>query len=99
MGYGVYITRAERLLDARKIPITVDEWKAVVANDEELEFADHGKIQAVWLDELGDERGRLRLFNGYIITKNPSKELIEKMKVLARQLSAKIVGDHGETYS
>ena len=57
-----------------------------------------GKARAIWVDKFGDERGRLKLFNGYIIAKNPSKEFIKKMKVLAQKFSAKVIGDHGETY-
>ncbi|MBB6099564.1 hypothetical protein HNR42_003014 [Deinobacterium chartae] len=36
---------------------------------------------------------------GEIVVKNPDEEMLEKMKRIARQLGARVMGDEGEEYS
>jgi hypothetical protein len=99
MGYCIYITRADHPVRSKTTPILESEWKSVVASDPALQFEGNDKKRAIWLDSLGDEQGRMLLHNGHVVAKNPSPELIDKMKSLALLLSATVRGDDGEAYS
>ena len=57
---------------------------------------------AVWTAySAHEEDGNMAWFDyhrGTIVVKNPDEEVIEKMKQLAAQLGAKVLGDEGEEY-
>jgi hypothetical protein len=105
MGYDLHITRAADWMDAEADPIEEHEWKAIVDADPTLTLNRHdfyeydtpsGKTvrlhpvmwgaQALWCDK------------GEITAKNPSDKLVAKMKSIAKQLGARVLGDDGESY-
>jgi hypothetical protein len=57
---------------------------------------------SVWTAYSGHERaGSMAWFdyrNGRIVVKNPDKEILTKMKRIAEQFGATVVGDEGERY-
>jgi hypothetical protein len=81
------------------MPITPEDWRRAVCTDPELEFPDRGRKRVLWVDQVGDERGRMLLHNGRVVAKNPGQDLIAKMIILARLLGARVQGDDGEVYS
>jgi hypothetical protein len=99
MGYYVYITKADHPLGSKDKPITTAEWKSAVKSDPSLMFDGRGTRSVVWVDDLGDEQGRMVFGNGRVLAKNPSDEMIQKMKALARLLAANVLGDDGKLYS
>lgn len=99
MGYYVYITKADHPIRSKDEPITTAEWKNVVKSDPTLIFEGRGTRSVIWMDDLGDEQGRMVFGNGRVLAKNPSDAMIQKMKTLARSLSANVHGDDGTVYS
>ena len=57
---------------------------------------------AVWIGRSGHQEIRDMVWfdfrNGRVAVKNPSKEVLEKMKQIAAALGANVVGDEGELY-
>ena len=83
---------AEMSMDGRAV--------ATVDGQPVLEY--HNDGLAVWTGySQHDPRGNMAWFDhrdGRIIVKNPDHEILEKMKQVARELSANVLGDDGETY-
>jgi hypothetical protein len=98
MGYSVYIIKSDHPVRSKQNPITSAEWTQVVKSDPELEFEGRGFRTALMSDAQGDEVGRLVFQNGRIISKSPNDLTIEKMKVIAARLSAKVQGDDGTVF-
>jgi hypothetical protein len=114
MGYDLKITRAPMGLERNESPISLDEWLEYVASDPEFRLdnvaevcASSGQVLryenpglAVWLPStLESGSGRWFDFrNGRIVVKNPTDEMIAKMKQVANRLNARVVGDDGEEY-
>jgi hypothetical protein len=98
MGYNLYITKAKTRAASQENPIKKKELSMVIAqlSDPNLEFRDGKRL--VWFDTIGDERCRMILHNGHLVSKNPPPEFIEKFKTIAQLLSATVQGDNGEIY-
>lgn len=99
MGYDVHITRKEFWSDPEGPRIERNEWEGYVSSDKDV-FSDPNNgdddfliklasiEQPAWYDsELGE-----------IYTKNPSKEVMTKLWVIAEALSASVLGDDDEKY-
>jgi hypothetical protein len=108
MGYELHITRASEWTESEDHPILLPEWLTYLASDVEFRLDNFAEAKApsgdvlryeneglaVWLPEGGwfDYR------RGRIVVKNPSNQMIEKMKHVALALKARVVGDEGEEY-
>ena len=92
MGYDFHITRRDDWYD-EGADISADEWLKYVESDPELSIDESkGKYFAIWKEDWLDWR------RGEIYTKNPRKNLVEKMIQIANRLNAKVQGDEGEVY-
>jgi hypothetical protein len=92
MGYDFHITRRDNWYD-EGADISADEWLKYVESDPELSIDEsNGKYFAIWKEDWLDWR------RGEIYTKNPRKNLVEKMIQIANRLNAKVQGDEGEVY-
>ena len=92
MGYDFHITRRDNWYD-EGADISADEWLKYVESDPELSIDEsNGKYFAIWKEGWLDWR------RGEIYTKNPRKNLVEKMIQIANRLNAKVQGDEGEVY-
>lgn len=99
MGYDVHITRADDWSLNEGAWITAKEWLDVVRVDAELQLiTDSEPYPAQWLHELSGEDVCFEWKEGNIFVKNPTKEAIIKLEVLANRLRAKVQGDDGELY-
>src|SRR5262245_20869547 len=93
MGYDLHITRRGDWYD-EGADISADEWLNYVESDPELSIDDrNSKYFAIW---KGDDWLSWR--RGEIFTKNPRRNLVEKMIQIASRLDAKVQGDDGEVY-
>ena len=112
-GYDLHITRASGWTLSSKHPISEFEWKTAVTSDDQLRMEmsataenpkTHEAIQvsnplmASWVDPTSKEKYYFYYFEGEIVVKNPSENVIAKMKSLAKKLSARVQGDDGEWY-
>ena len=111
MGYELHITRARRWTDSERHPITIEEWRACVSTDAELEMtgvaeaASPGGVLryespglAVWRAHPEREETWFDCRNGEIVVKSPDDAIIAKMIGLAAQLGGRVQGDDGEIY-
>lgn len=112
-GYDAHITRASEWSESEKTPITIDAWKRLVAEDKSFtatnaavavnpktseEIRIPGEALAIWTDP---ETGRKAYFDyrqGRITVKDPDKAILKKMKEVAKEIGARVVGDEGEEY-
>lgn len=100
MGYDLQITRAGCGVNGASMPIEAEEWLEVVWADPELELVEGmGSYFARWSGESTLEEPWLDWSQGSVFTKNPDQALVGKMIRLATGLSARVVGEEGETYS
>jgi hypothetical protein len=105
MGYDLHITRAEDWGESEKTPITMEEWKAVIAADPELELDPNNdrrldRFSANWVDPVSrEERGWFAWSDGEISTKNPDRAQLGKMLQIAERLGAQVQGDDREKYT
>jgi len=111
MSYGVHIER--RTAPTSESTITLKEWHAYIESSPDLEVIDAweqanpltgevirvpGDGIAVW-NGLGT--GKAVHFDyrlGQISTGNPDDRVIAKMKEIAHELDARVIGDEGEEY-
>ena len=93
MGHNVYITKADRPSESKQRPILKSDWLRAVKADRELELEEGSPNHAIWVDENGDERGRLLFHLGHVVAKNPSEEFIYKIRQMAGELSANVIDD------
>jgi hypothetical protein len=92
MGYDFHITRRNDWYD-EGADISADEWLKYVESDPELSIDEsNGKYFAIWKEDWLDWH------RGEIYTKNPRRNLVEKMIQIANRLNAKVQGDEGEVY-
>jgi hypothetical protein len=102
MGYNLYITRRKYHFDEDGQSITVDEWRAYVDADPELDFTrDDDPLTALWSGDCQypDPWFAYSEDYGSIDTKNPDYPIINKMLEMAAALNAKVQGDDGEVYT
>jgi hypothetical protein len=110
MGYDLHIHRADDWLDAHEVPISREEWEAVVAELPDLEFDegttasfDDGTRQwtetaVVWTTYPGTQINTFWYDEGSIVVKNPDEHYVRKMVETAGRLAARVQGDDGEFY-
>jgi hypothetical protein len=92
VGYDLHITRRDNWFDAGD-DISADEWLKYVESDPDLSIDEsNGKYFAIWKEDWLDWS------RGEIYTKDPRRNLIEKMIQIANRLNAKVQGDEGEIY-
>jgi hypothetical protein len=107
MGYCLYITRRRNWFDDGEPNITLQEWRAIVANDPDLELftEDQPTSGVVASMRLRDRRGNIvkeqyfSCHDGDISVKNPHKLVLMKMIAIADQLGARVIGEYDEIYS
>ena len=98
MGYDIHITRRAQWSDDGD-DITKDEFLAIVAADPEfLSLSKMGDDVIEWRSPGTGHQSPLFWRNGQIDSKNPSREFVDKLKTVARQLKANLQGDDGEFY-
>src|SRR5437667_12684255 len=97
MGLEFHITRrTDWSQDGPEI--SLDEWRAMVVADPELEpDAANADGYVIW--KRGRNEGLLYWFNGNVDTKNPDELLFEKMLAVAKRLGAQVQDDDGEVYT
>lgn len=93
MGYTIGITRAARLHDSSKTPISRREWHRVAARDPQLVVDGEAVL---WVG--AGERAAFWWESGRIVAELPGPETIAKLTALAAALEANVVGDDGERY-
>jgi hypothetical protein len=98
MGYDLHITRRSEWADDDGPEITLEEWKAYVASDDEVRpDSDNGPTDFLWAAHP-QEPWPLCWDRGEINTKNPDETTIRKLVAIANRLSATVQGDDGEIY-
>src|SRR3954471_234560 len=98
MGYDLHITRRSEWTDDDGPQITLDEWKAYVASDDEVRPDDeNGPTDFLWAAHPQEPRP-LWWDRGEVYTKNPDEVTIRKLVGIAERLSAAVQGDDGEIY-
>jgi len=111
MGYDLHITRADEWTESESSPITLDEWRAYVRGDPDLEIAGSeatnpvaAEVSAVGAEGLAvwvlapDRLCVFDYYEGRIDVKNPDEQVIAKMRRIATRLAARVQGDDGEFY-
>lgn len=104
MGYDIHITRRGHWSDEGEPEITLDEWRAVVESDPDLEALPptrENPLTAIIQSPHGLDRGAryFHYITGQIFVKNPTKSVLFKMLSIARALNARVVGDEDEVYA
>ena len=99
MGYDLHITRKRHWLDDGD-DIAFDEFVALVKADSEFSYPGLGGADyADWTSPSSGYRSWLHWDEtGYIQTKNPESEFVDKMVTISKKLSARVQGDDGEIY-
>jgi hypothetical protein len=99
MGYDLHITRKRNWTDDGD-EISFDEFVALVKGDSEFIYPGlGGPDYADWTSPSTGYKSWLHWDeNGYIQTKNPEPQFIDKMVSLSKHLDARVQGDDGEIY-
>ena len=98
MGYDLHITRRGNWADEDGPEITLDEWNAYVASDDELQpDAANGPPYFLWTAHP-QEPWTLWWRRGVVQTKNPDDATVRKLVAIAERLGATVQGDDGEVY-
>jgi len=99
MGYEVHITKKEFWADEDGAILKKEDWNNYVNSDPEI-VQDKNNSEDDYL--VKDSVSEWPIFwspdIGEIYTKNPTDLAIEKLKVIAKKLNAKVQGDDGEYY-
>lgn len=99
MSYAIHITRAEEWTRSAKTPISLGEWRAVIATDPTLECDDQDEPAADWSAHPDSmSRPLFRWIDGRIEVERPDEATVAKALALAKTLQAQVIGDDGETY-
>lgn len=113
MGYDIHITRAPHWTESHSVAITLDEWKAFVADDPDMRMANFAEATspagetiryeneglAAWIPGACENpAGWFDYRNGRIVVKNPDEAMLAKIKRVAELLGARVMGDEGELY-
>jgi hypothetical protein len=100
MGYDLQITRKEFWADEEGPVITSAEWLGLIHDDPSLTLdEENGPYFAVWTgpgeypDWIDYDEG------GYLFSKNPTDEGVDKMIEVANRLDARVQGEDGEAYT
>ncbi len=99
MSFEVHITRGGDPLEGiEPIPITLAEWRELVALDANMEAVSGGRPgQIIWT--RGDRVEVTFLFHdNHISVGNPDVATLEKAASLAQALGAELHGENGEEY-
>jgi len=98
MGYDLHLTRREDWSSTGN-DISKDEFFAVIRADPEFHFpSEIGDDYVVWHSPKTGYQSWLHWNEGQIETKNPEKEFVDKLALVAGQLKANLQGDDGELY-
>jgi predicted transglutaminase-like protease len=112
-GYDLHITRAKDWTESKKTPISLQEWKEFIKTDKEFRLVDAAETKnaktaevlkmqsegmAIWADPKNKSECYFYYQEGEISVKNPEERIIDKMKIVAQKLKAKVIGDEGEEY-
>ena len=100
MSCSLYITRASAFHLSESFPITREEWKSLVADDESISMAgDSNSDIAVWSNSH-DSAGyyELQWFEGAISADVTSNHVINKLLEIAEVFGAEVLDDGGERY-
>lgn len=99
MGYEVHITRGgDPLENVEPVPITLAEWRAVIATDSALTEASDGKPGTVKWVRQNDIDVTFDFHDSHISIENPDTATLEKAAGLAKALGAELHGEDGEEY-
>jgi hypothetical protein len=104
MGYDFHVTRKAQWFEEHGPIISAEEWARYVDTHAECRWLEvAGRTRQLddavcVVDSLGIEIGRLWWCRGEVRTKNPSTELISYMIEAGNALSARVMGDEGETF-
>jgi hypothetical protein len=96
---SVHITRAKDWNRSDEAPISLDEWRAAIVADGDLQRDKDDDSCAVWTAHPEwSELPTFRWTKGRIVLDRPDEETIAKATDIARRLRARVVGDNGNTY-
>ncbi|MBU8914987.1 hypothetical protein BGM25_02880 [Bacillus sp. FJAT-29953] len=107
MSYDAHITRAEDWPESEEYPITLDELKEYFQTKKDFHystsFSSTGPVSLTIAGEFfiwnyGDTPVPSHFWNGRLIVANPDNEILAKMKEIALDLNANLLGDEGESY-
>lgn len=99
MGYSLYITRREDWSDSDGPSIELREWIALVDADPTLRWSEElGDHFAIYSDCDGAKPSWLNWERGNLESKHPHRGMIRKMHLVATALSARLIGEEGESY-
>lgn len=111
MGYDLHIIRGENWWE-QKVEIPTAEWLAEVeacpdlrldgfveaATPEGASVRYENPSLATWLGHPSGAPVPLDFCEGEVVVKNPDDSTIDRLKVLATRLGARVQGDEGEFY-
>lgn len=104
MPFELHATRAKRWFDNEGFEITTEEWRAIVAEDDELSvpapheaFVGSGELTR-WDGHPDGEPRWLWLHEGTLSIRDPDEITIEKLAELAARLGAMVQSDDGEPF-
>ncbi len=109
MGYDLHITRSEDWSDPDGTPIPLEEWRNfTTAHDDIHDVPITSPEGDIIMDDTGAGSVAVRLstgdwaplwwVDGNVVSKNPSREMVQFMARIAVELSARVQGDDGEVY-
>ncbi|MEK3714571.1 hypothetical protein [Paenibacillus sp. FSL R7-0333] len=108
MSYDIHITRANHWTESTEIPISLDELKAIFSAKNDFEYSNtfttSGPFQIsingdffIW--KVDEVTVPFRYSNGRLTVSGADEgNVIDKMKEIAIELTAKVQGDEGELY-
>lgn len=100
---GPAITREEWLAYIESDKDMLLEREAIVENDQGEAYSVKNETLAAWTAWSGREEGRVEAWMwhsaGNVMAKDPDREVICKMFLIADALGAKVQGDNGEVYN
>ena len=100
---GPEITRAEWFHLVSRDPSLQLSREVIVENDQGEQVSLQEPTLTLWLEWPGRDEGRAESIlwhsNGNIYAKNPDRETLRKMYLIAGVLQAKVQGDDGEVYN
>lgn len=113
MAYDVHITRTKVWFQSKTNPIPMSDWSNYVQNDPSLHFVNViisgtkpvvsyiNEGLAVWIKDLIEDEKNFVYFDyvhGRVVAKNPDEATVDKLRKIAENLDAFVIGDEGEEY-
>jgi hypothetical protein len=95
MGWELHITRKEWWADPKGPQISFDEWQAYLVTDPEVKKGpNNSKDDFLIIQNEGEWPLWYNPRLGELHTKNPSKNIINKLKEIATRLDARVLDDN-----